>query len=612
MLKSTPFSGQMNDNASMPVDDSIETFTCSTDTSVLIPKRVKQLTIMNPSSFELPIDLCKELRFLLEVILPDGLREIGKSAFEGCILLRHVEIPDTVEIINDESFQDCKSISEMDLPGGLKKLGRYAFCRCVSLIKIKVPSGVEVVGECCFYLCKALVEVCLEEGVREIGRAAIYHCSSLEHIQFPSTVERIGKSALSVCASLVDVNLPLGLKALDDDCVRGCALLERFTMPRTIVSIGEYGTFRQCPRLIHVDLSEGLRVIPKCAFWECYALSTIKIPGSVEVIEHKAFKDCRSLVEVEFMEGLRMIGQQAFMSCLSLSAVTIPPTLNRLEFGAFENCTSLVSVEFPSRMGNIAIALDLFRGCQSLVNVIVSLSIRRYNTHLSANWFSGCFLIQDVLGKYNEVDGLKRRFQYFPIHRLCYYASKTTVEDLNEAFKLPYGVEDWFQMTPFHVLLSSAKPRMDLLQVLFDVVLKRYSATILGTKDRKGKRALDYLVSKWNEETKQMASAYLQKWMMERLFQWGSIQLQMNMHSRVRAILEEEDHETRNGLLQELYCIFGRCEFQAGVSYLELGVWNKEVTGARFKGVKRAAMDREICRIQCGSSCIIPNVIRFL
>mmetsp|Transcript_41134 Transcript_41134/g.99120 ORF Transcript_41134/g.99120 Transcript_41134/m.99120 type:complete len:505 (-) Transcript_41134:108-1622(-) len=502
----------------------------------------------------------------------------------------------------------------MDLPDGLQKLGKYAFCRCISLTKVKVPSGVEVVGEGCFYLCKLLTEIELEEGVREIGRAAIYHCSSLERIQFPSTVETIGKSALSVCASLVDVDLKFGqLKALDDDCLRGCALLERFTMPPTIVSIGEYGTFRQCPRLTHVVLSEGLKVIPKCAFWECYALSTIKIPGSVVTIEYKGFKDCRSLVEVEFVYGIQVIGQQAFLNCLSLSAVSLPLSLNRLQLGAFEDCTSLVSVEFPPRNFDVLIELNVFRGCKSLVNVLVPLSIRSYNTHLSSRWFSGCDQIQGVLGKYNEVDGLKRRFQYFPIHRLCYYTSSTTTEELYEAFKYPYTVEDWFQMTPFHVLLSSAKPRMDLLQVLFDVVVNGYSPTILGTKDRKGKRALDYLVRKWSQETKQMISVYLQKWMMDRLFQWGSIRSQMDMHSRVRGILEEEDHETRNGLLQEIYVQFERCELDAGFSYLELAIWKKEVT-QRTRGVanKRVATDRETCRIQCGSSCIIPNVVAFL
>ena len=153
--------------ANIPVDDSLDNFTCATGTSVLIPKRVKRLAIINPSTSLLPIGLCKVLRLLLAVILPDGLREIDHSAFEGCILLSHIKIPATVEVINDESFQDCKSISEMDLPGGLQKLGKYAFCRCVSLTRIKVSSGVDVVGEGCFYLCKALVEVCL---LRVLGR----------------------------------------------------------------------------------------------------------------------------------------------------------------------------------------------------------------------------------------------------------------------------------------------------------------------------------------------------------------------------------------------------------------------------------------------------------
>lgn len=97
-----------------------------------------------------------------------------------------------------------------------------------------------------------------------------------------------------------------------------------------------------------------------------------------------------------------------------------------------------------------------------------------------------------------------RRFENFPIHKSCYYASLTTPEELardldlkqaestHETTRTITHLVDPFGMTPFNVLLSAANCRMDLLQVLLD----GYPAHILGWKDVNRNTAVEYLAQR--------------------------------------------------------------------------------------------------------------------
>ena len=58
----------------------------------------------------------KEKIFIQSISIPDGVKSIGDSAFEQCIDLEHVQIPDTVQTIGKYAFYGCKHLREMTLP----------------------------------------------------------------------------------------------------------------------------------------------------------------------------------------------------------------------------------------------------------------------------------------------------------------------------------------------------------------------------------------------------------------------------------------------------------------------------------------------------------------
>ena len=81
------------------------------------------------------------------VVIPAGVRELGKECFAGCKLLRSVTLPDTLVEIEDNAFKGCDKLVEVYLPDTVRELGFGAFSYCRSLQSISVPGAVLLAGK---------------------------------------------------------------------------------------------------------------------------------------------------------------------------------------------------------------------------------------------------------------------------------------------------------------------------------------------------------------------------------------------------------------------------------------------------------------------------------
>lgn len=79
------------------------------------------------------------------VILPDGLEEIGMSAFAFCDQLQFVNLPDSLIKIDNSAFWSCKKLTEIRIPESVEYIGESAFEKCEALLDIYAPDYVEEV-----------------------------------------------------------------------------------------------------------------------------------------------------------------------------------------------------------------------------------------------------------------------------------------------------------------------------------------------------------------------------------------------------------------------------------------------------------------------------------
>ena len=74
--------------------------------------------------------LIHSLEALEELVLPEGLRDIGAGAFRGCGSLKKAVIPSTVANIENNAFRDCGSLRQVSIRGRTVAAGPGAFYGC--------------------------------------------------------------------------------------------------------------------------------------------------------------------------------------------------------------------------------------------------------------------------------------------------------------------------------------------------------------------------------------------------------------------------------------------------------------------------------------------------
>ena len=81
------------------------------------------------------------------------------------------------------------------------------------------------------------------------------------------------------------------------------------------------GAFAGVPRLRHVSIESGIRLIGADAWQNCRQLRIVKLPTTVVGISDNVFRNCKLLNSVS-APGCRQFGYKAFAECCSLQWVT--------------------------------------------------------------------------------------------------------------------------------------------------------------------------------------------------------------------------------------------------------------------------------------------------
>lgn len=343
---------------------------------------------------------------LTEVVIKDGVTEIGKDVFQGCVGLTKVTIPDSVKKIGTWSFYMCKGLKNVDIPANMEigdssfrqsgleqvtvsggSVGNYAFHRIDNLKKISI--NCETIGEEAFSGCDYLTDITLGENVKTLGDKAFYTCDALERVEIPSTVTDIGEKTFYSCPALKEAIIRAGTvkagtfyncRALTTLVISDNATLDASftagnayangTLETVKIGKGEIcnSAFSNCTNLTTVELGDGVTSIGKSAFLKCTQLPSITIGDGVISIGSGAFNGCTALTKAEIKSGA--IGDNAFQDCKSLTDVTLGDGVTSIGRNAFLRCTVLTAIKIGSSVRTIE--NYAFSGCEALKEVTIS------------------------------------------------------------------------------------------------------------------------------------------------------------------------------------------------------------------------------------------------
>jgi|GEM_PF-487920 len=361
---------------------------------------------------------------LTEVVIEDGVTEIGKDVFQGCVGLTKVTIPDSVKKIGTWSFYMCKGLKNVDIPANMEigdssfrqsgleqvtvsggSVGNYAFHRSEDLKKITV--NCETIGEEAFSGCDYLTDITLGENVKTLGDKAFYTCDALERVEIPSTVTDIGEKTFYSCPALKEAIIRAGTvkagtfyncRALATLVISDNATLDAsFTVGNTYaketletvkIERGEIGisAFNSCPNLTTVELGNGVTSVGDNAFSKCTALTSVNIGDGVTSIGKNAFNGCTALTNANIGSGA--IGESAFNGCTSLANVTLGNGVTQIGKNAFIRCAQIPSITIGS--GVTSIGSGAFNGCTALTNANIG------SGAIGANAFQDCSRLASV------------------------------------------------------------------------------------------------------------------------------------------------------------------------------------------------------------------------
>ena len=361
---------------------------------------------------------------LTEVVIKDGVTEIGKDVFQGCVGLTKVTIPDSVKKIGTWSFYMCKGLKNVDIPANMEigdssfrqsgleqvtvsggSVGNYAFHRIDNLKKISI--NCETIGEEAFSGCDYLTDITLGENVKTLGDKAFYTCDALERVEIPSTVTDIGEKTFYSCPALKEAIIRAGTvkagtfyncRALTTLVISDNATLDAsFTVGNTYaketletvkIERGEIGisAFNSCPNLTTVELGNSVTSVGDNAFSKCTALTSVNIGDGVTSIGKNAFNGCTALTNANIGSGA--IGESAFNGCTSLANVTLGNGVTQIGKNAFIRCAQIPSITIGS--GVTSIGSGAFNGCTRLTEAVIQ------SGTIGEGAFNGCTSLANV------------------------------------------------------------------------------------------------------------------------------------------------------------------------------------------------------------------------
>ncbi len=259
--------------------------------------------------------------------------------------IKHIEVPEGIEVLAKSSFYDMRGIVDIRLPGSLKRIESRAFRNCIGLEQVTFDGDEIQIDEDAFRNCTSLKSVRTCDG-------AVYSFHGLNDI-YRTDPEGVHTE-----------------KEQTGEALSGCTAL----MPCAVNPALRAGERAFADTLLGDRLGNGLRMVGNLVISGSLCTGEVILPEHAQGIAPYAFAGNRAVSRVFFGEEIRWIGEGAFYGCSGLEQAVFASEEKhacdarlgnglRVDASAFEKCTSLREAVCPAQQAGESV----FAGCVSLV-----------------------------------------------------------------------------------------------------------------------------------------------------------------------------------------------------------------------------------------------------
>lgn len=324
------------------------------------------------------------------IVIPEGVEEIGEGAFRNCVNIESVTLPSTLKKIGKQAFSGCTNLKSINLVEGLTELGNRAFEQS-GLTSITIPSTLKLLDYWMFDKCASLetVEFAENSQLETVSYYVFRDCPSLKEVVFPEGVKCLDSAFGGDNSSLKYVHIPgtviMDKDNFDDAFLKNNKYVEKVTVGEGLTDIAgynsknvkAYGFLQGCENLKEVVLPSTLTCLSLNSFKGCTNLTTVyyngtereegvvKLPAGVTAIESSAFKGCEGIKKIVLPASVTEVGDSAFANCINLESVytvgeqakvgTVrwPNGAKVVPASAVEGCAKITEFVLPKNVENL-------------------------------------------------------------------------------------------------------------------------------------------------------------------------------------------------------------------------------------------------------------------
>ncbi len=358
--------------------------------------------------------------------IKEGTKIIADNAFESCIKLSSITMPESITNIGEDAFNNTGYYNDLsNWENNVLYIGKYLIEAKTSVSSsCSIKEGTKIIADNAFEGCYSLICVKIPSSVTIIGKYAFDSCSRLDTTYYAGSYTDWLKVNIDSNNSALIANIVFEYNSArpyySDKCGKGLtyrfyytdeellisgtgdmynwsgylktpwyselSLIRNIIIEDGVTSIGDYA-FSNCTELKSLKIPDSLISIGNYAFYCCRNITNLTLPDSLKSIGNYAFYCCGNITNLTFPDSLKSIGNYAFYCCHNLTSILLPDSLTSISDYVFYGCTGLTSIKIPESV--TIIGDSAFYSCEYLTNVTIPYSVRQIGNEA----FRDCYRI---------------------------------------------------------------------------------------------------------------------------------------------------------------------------------------------------------------------------